>query len=271
MPPASPRFPDAVLRMAEDLNTHLPLRLGDLRLMSESHVVTLAPGMDPHFNIVQRLRLRPDQVAAAVAEVRQLLREHGRTSATWEVGPSSTPPDLCERLLALGMTPDEPEPVATGMVLAAPPAAERPAAVEVRPVEAEADYRRSTDIFRLCFGQEALADPDEAEAEAERDFARYQATDTWERYLALIDGRAVAAADATLTPAGVVLSGGATLSDARGAGAYRALVWARWDEAVRRGTPMLVTQASSMSRPILLRLGFVPVAEVRVFIDREAP
>ena len=34
-----------------------------------------------------------------------------------------------------------------------------------------------------------------------------------------------------------------TLPDARGRGAYRALVRARWDDAVRRGTPALVVHA----------------------------
>src|SRR5206468_8394543 len=36
----------------------------------------------------------------------------------------------------------------------------------------------------------------------------------------------------------------------------RALVKARWDDAVARGTPLLVTHAGALSRPILGRLGF---------------
>jgi len=38
---------------------------------------------------------------------------------------------------------------------------------------------------------------------------------------------------------------------ARGRGAYRALVAARWADAVERGTPALVTQAGAMSKPML--------------------
>ena len=45
----------------------------------------------------------------------------------------------------------------------------------------------------------------------------------------------------------------------RGRGAYRALVRARWDVAVERGTPALTVSAGAMSRPILERLGFVTV------------
>jgi hypothetical protein len=66
----------------------------------------------------------------------------------------------------------------------------------------------------------------------------------------------------------VSLFGGSTLPEARGHGAYRALVAARWQDAVARGTPALVTQASPMSRPILASLGFREVCEIRILIDR---
>jgi GNAT superfamily N-acetyltransferase len=52
-----------------------------------------------------------------------------------------------------------------------------------------------------------------------------------------------------------------------GRGLYRALVRARWDWAVERGTPLLVTQSGHMSRPILTRLGFRTVGRVRVLFD----
>ncbi|MGH3102662.1 MAG: GNAT family N-acetyltransferase, partial [Gaiellaceae bacterium] len=61
------------------------------------------------------------------------------------------------------------------------------------------------------------------------------------------------------------------LPNARGRGAYRALVAARWAAAVARGTPALITQAGAMSRPILNRLGFRELAEIRIFLDRGEP
>ena len=54
---------------------------------------------------------------------------------------------------------------------------------------------------------------------------------------------------------------------ARGRGAYRALVRARWDDAVAAGTPVLITQAGRMSLPILERLGFRAVCEIQVLLD----
>jgi predicted acetyltransferase len=53
-----------------------------------------------------------------------------------------------------------------------------------------------------------------------------------------------------------------TLAEARGRGAYRALVRERWDEAVRRGTPALVVHAEEPSRRILERIGFERAAAI---------
>ena len=83
-----------------------------------------------------------------------------------------------------------------------------------------------------------------------------------------MDGDPVARASAAFGEHAVSLFGGATLPEARGRGAYRALVAARWEDAVARGTPVLVTQAGRMSQPILAQLGFRPVCEIRVLLDR---
>src|SRR5438270_201874 len=86
-------------------------------------------------------------------------------------------------------------------------------------------------------------------------------------YLAYIDGKPVARASGSFGEHGVTLFGGATLPEARGRGAYRALVAARWEDAVARETPILVTQAGPMSRPILAELGFREVCEIRILLD----
>jgi hypothetical protein len=87
-------------------------------------------------------------------------------------------------------------------------------------------------------------------------------------YIAYIDGRAIARATGSFSEHGVTLFGGSVPPDARGRGAYRALVHARWGDAVARGTPLAVTDAGSMSRPILARLGFREVGTIRCLIDR---
>jgi hypothetical protein len=68
---------------------------------------------------------------------------------------------------------------------------------------------------------------------------------------------------------GVFLIAGSTAPWARRRGLYRALVRTRWDYAVARGTPALVTQAvPDTSYPILKRLGFEDVCTIRRLDDR---
>jgi hypothetical protein len=71
----------------------------------------------------------------------------------------------------------------------------------------------------------------------------------------------------TFTERGAVLHAGATRAEARGRGAYRALVAARWGDAAACGTPALVTWAGPMSRPILERLGFREIGTLRILRD----
>lgn len=241
--------------IAENANTYTPLGPTDERVVEDRYVLWMGRGDEPHWNVAQRFRLHEDEVEAVRAEIHALLRARGRTSCTWEVGTHATPDDLVERLLALGLVEDAPISLAVGMVLTDQPLA-APASVEVREVGTEEERLASARIAAVAFGGPVPtelppreADPDNVE------------------YLALIDGRPIARASGSFSENGASLFGGATLPEERGRGAYRALVAARWAEAVRRGTPTLVTQASPMSRPILARLGFREVCEIRILLD----
>jgi hypothetical protein len=253
--------PEGVLALAESLNSHLPLDEGQERIVEAGYAVWLGGVPHPSFNVVQRLRLEPEQVEPTVAEVRALLAGRGVTAATWEVGTSARPADLHERLLALGMRPDD-EPLAVGMVLAHEPAGARGEAV-ARRVESVEDAVVAAGIAAAGFGMDAAS----AAAHAERAAATFRPDGYRATYLAYVEGEPVAFATAVFAEAAAVLGGGATLEHARGRGAYRALVQARWADARARGLGTLVTQAGSMSRPILARLGFVEVCEVRILVD----
>jgi Fe2+ transport system protein FeoA len=259
-----PDMPAEVVSLAENSNLHHPLGPGSERVEDPRYVVFLGPGSFAGFTVVQRLRL-DDDLKGTVAEIRAMLDERGRMERTWEIGSSATPPDLTERLLAMGMVPDR-EPYAVGMVLDAPPDP-GPAGVEVRRVSSKEDFVAATRIAMESFGMSGQ-DLEEAMARADTDWEGMRTSEAVAQFLALIDGEPVAQARATFTPQGVLLNGGATLERARGRGAYRALVRARWDEAVRRGARCLVTQAGAMSRPILARLGFREVCDVRILFDR---
>lgn len=257
-----------LVELAEHSNTYTPLGIGERRLEDPRFVVWwIEASPNPWSTVVQRLRLG-DDVEEDVAEIRALLDRLGRpTACQWEVSHSATPPDLHERLLALGFR-DDPEPYVVGMTLEHEPPP-IPDGVVVRRVESLDDYVASQEIARTAFGVPE-ADRERMRARDADGFAQLLASPYAAVYLAEVDGAPAASARATFADAGVVLNSGATHPRARGRGAYRALVRARWNEGRRRGTPALVTQAGAQSRPILRRLGFVEVAELRVLLDNRS-
>jgi hypothetical protein len=242
---------DWALELAENPNTYVPLRPGRERIVTDRYVIYFGGGDHPAFNVAQRFRFEPEEVDEVRGEIHGHLRARGLNACSWEIGSSATPVDLVERLLALGLTEDA-EPLRVGMALTKPPP-EVPG-VDVRRADSAEERHRAAQIASVVFGTpySAPSPPDPGTIV----------------YLAYVDGEPVARATGAFSEHGVTLFGGATLADARGRGAYRALVRARWDDAVARGTPLAVTDAGSQSRPILARLGFREVCTIRALIDR---
>lgn len=245
--------PTGALALAEDANALVPLLPGEERLERDGYTLWL--GREPGWNCVQRIRL--GDVAAAVAEVRALLRARGRGPAQWEFGPSATPADLEAQLQALGFEPDV-EPLQWMMVLTdEPPAVD---GVDARPAQSADELAQAFDVMNRAFGGGATR-ADAAEAWARRDPA------VRETFVAVVDGAIVGAATASYADAGAQLNAGAVLPEFRGRGVYRALVAARWHAARERGLGAAVTQAGVMSRDILRRLGFEVCGEIRSYVD----
>ncbi len=244
---------DLLVELAENANTYTPLGPHDERIVTDRYVMWLGRGKT--WNVAQRFRFAAGELDEVRGEIHGLLRERERASCTWEVGTHATPAGLVERLLGLGLVDDEPTPLAVGMVLTEPPAAAL-AEIEVRQVVSDDEYLASRQIAAVGFGHRVP-----------KDVQPYEPDPSNPIYLAYLDGQPVARASSSLGETGVSLFGGATLPEARSRGAYRALVAARWADAVERGTPLLVTQASPYSRPILARLGFREVCEIRILVD----
>jgi hypothetical protein len=257
-------LPPEVMGLAEDSNCYVPLGPGFERIVDDRFILILAPYPGPHGTGVQRLRLRDDTVDVTVEEIRHRFGDMGRTSALWEVSTSATPPGLVERLLSVGMAMDR-EPFVLGMVLTDEPPPV-PDGIEVRRVDRLEEYRAVKEIQFEAFEMPA-EEVDDALAKVEQRFRDSRGFDDQQTYLTFVDGEPASAGEVTFTPSGGVLNGGSTVERARGRGAYRALVRARWDAAVERGTPVLVTQAGRMSAPILERLGFRRVAEIHQLVD----
>jgi len=241
-----------------------PLQPGWERFENERYVLNL--GKWQGLTFVQRLRLAEDEVEETYGEIRRLVAERKHYNTTWWIDDRATPADLTERLRALGLRfGEEPrlEPHGTGLALVAkPPAVE---GIPAREVETLEEWIQAAEIGNEVFGATDEERAAQRKVAAER-FREQRETGSGARFLAWVDGRPAASATIVWAPLGGLCLGGATLEWARGRGGYRALVRARWDAAVARGTPALVVNAGRMSRPILERLGFVAVAELDVLI-----
>jgi GNAT superfamily N-acetyltransferase len=210
-------------------------------------------------------RVRLGDVAAAVDWTRAESKRRGHRDVTWWVGDSATPDDIHAELPALGVVVDDEEPVLTGMTATSPPPASE--GVEVRHVETVDDYLAALEV-----DWEAWQTPDDERAErrvleAER-FAVMKGSGVIHHFSAFLEGERVGFGRAIHMDGAVALFGGSVLPHARGKGVYRALVRARWEHAVERGTPILVVQAGAMSCPVLAGLGFESHGQIRLFVDR---
>lgn len=248
-----------LVALAEDPEFYIEPPDGSERIVDDGYCVIIGP--QRRWAGVCRLRLPtvPDAVTAAVSEIGEHVA--GIHPVVWNVGSSATPEDLSDRLRGLGLRdPDPPmDPVCAGMALAQePPEVD---GVQVRRIETLAEHLAGLEIM--------LAAAHWAESAAAAERAR--AEEVFERrtrrgglqWLAWLDDRPVAFGLADRADAGLYLAGGSTLAEARGRGCYRALVRARWEEAVRLGTPGLAVQAQyGTSVPILRRLGFSEVATI---------
>jgi GNAT superfamily N-acetyltransferase len=239
-----------VLELAENANTYTPLGPTDERIHTDRFVLWM--GRHADWNVAQRFRFAADELTEVRGELHAILRERGRSECSWEVATHAEPADLVERLEALGLQVTEHQ---VGMVLDRPPE-DVPSGAEVRLVATDDEYYEAERIAAIAFEEKTVPE--------RRAYAPDPARPI---YLAYIDGVPAARGSASYSEHGVTLFGGATLPEARGRGAYRALVAARWRDAVDRGTPLLVTQASPMSHPILERLGFREVCRLRALKD----
>jgi GNAT superfamily N-acetyltransferase len=150
-------------------------------------------------------------------------------------------PDLRERLVAAGLEPEDEETVVVAEVSAIPPP---PADVELRIVDEE-----FVDLAASVFGD------------------RFDLPEKAVAVVAMVDGRPVSGGRIDFED-GVEfagLFGGITLPEYRGRGLYRATVAKRAELARERGYRWLYSDALPTSRPILERLGFVPITTTTPF------
>jgi hypothetical protein len=194
---------------------------------------------------VQAIRFGSD-VVQRLSGVRGFMRKHDVRIGSWWLCERSTPGDVESQLLEAGLVQVPGDYKVAGMLLdhEPPPG---PPSVEARRVRNAEEYAAARELQYDVFD----SPPDHRSTRGQL-VAQFEcAPDAGAVYGAWIDGELVAVGRAFFAPEGALLAGGATAEHARGRGAYRALVRARWDDVVARGGGALVVQAGSLSEPIL--------------------
>ncbi len=251
------------LELCEDFLLHIP-PTRDLQAVIASGYVCVPRG--PGRALVQHVRLADaGEVHAAVEQTRAIAGEADRSRVMWWIGELSTPDDIVDLLAAEGLVPDQDEPLLGSLVLDHAPDGIPPTLDIVR-VETADDFLEAQEVDLMTMGIPA-EERDRLRAGNPGHWESVRAEGIIQTYLARVEGRPVAFARSAYGASGVALLGGGTLEAERGKGYYTALVHARWLDAVGRGTPVLCTQAGKLSRPILERLGFDCLGEIRVLVD----
>jgi GNAT superfamily N-acetyltransferase len=253
-----------LLELADDGWVHLPPRPGDERIDAGRYVFFGGR----HESSVQRIRLADGtDLEEAVDTTREVARERGSALVRWWVGDLATPADAANELARLGLAPDVDEEVLTSMALVGPPDGDAPGEIDVRRVESVDDYVRAIEIDARSWDTPEQAVTDRL-ARAREQWPAMHAAGRTLVYLAFVGGEPVGFARAVVVGDAALMNGGTVVKHARGRGVYRALVNARRRDLAERGVTSLVTQAGKMSRPILERLGFEPLGEIRLLVDR---
>ncbi|MGH3276834.1 MAG: GNAT family N-acetyltransferase [Streptosporangiaceae bacterium] len=175
----------------------------------------------------------------------------------WNIRSHDQPADIGQRLRAAGFAAEETGHLVVGLAQdAVQRDASMPAEVTIRRTAADDDMRAIAAMETQVWGADWDWLADDLTQWSQGD------SDQFAVFVAQASGQVVAAAWMVCKPgtefAG--LWGGSTLASWRGRGIYRALVACRARLAVDRGVRYLHVQASSNSRLILERLGFVAIA-----------
>jgi len=163
----------------------------------------------------------------------------------WKYYSHDAPPDLPDRLVALGLVPEEEETVLVAEADSIPPPG----------VETVLSTDAFVELAARIFGRRAEL-PDGSLAVVVEE-----------------DGEVVSGGRVDLDPQGFFagLYGGVTLPGHRGRGLYRATVARRAELARERGYRYLYVDALPTSRPILERLGFVAITTTRPYTFSRRP
>jgi predicted N-acetyltransferase YhbS len=253
--PALREFAEVPERFVE-----IPAGISLVRLSDERRCIL----RDVTWASIVGVRVAPDGIDDLVEEVRSLVPSD--REPLWFIGPSSRPKDLLEELQKRGFVPPRRRASET-RALALTTEPDGPDGPHVGRVETFEEFAAAREVAWEAF-ETPHAHRAREQLRLREEFDDMVRTGLPIHFIAYDHGRAAGSAAAVPSDRGVFLMGGAVAPWARGRGIYRALVLRRWEYAVRRGTPALVTHANpGTSYPILRRLGFEDVGTIRRLED----
>jgi len=207
-------------------------------------------------DIIVYSHLTSANAPAVVLEEALRARSLGRT-LEWKVYAHDGPPELSTLLAAAGFQPDEPETLVAFDLQKRREDEAAPEGLRVREVSDLTTFHDALLVSEAAFGPSG---PETLEK-----FRNRLGDPTARLFVAYLGEHPVAAGRLEL-PRGrsfAALWGGGTVPSARHRGAYRALVHARSERAHQLGYRFVTVDARETSRPILERLGFVPLTGIR--------
>jgi hypothetical protein len=214
---------------------------------------------------VSGVRVEAEGLEELLAEVRELIPPE--KSVVWWIDPGARPADLHERLLGFGLQePTDRTSLLHALACTSPPPP-GPGDVEVVRVETFEQFLLTVELSWEGFD----TPPEKRERQRPHLRSEFDAAvraGVPATFLALVAGRPAGTGRSVYADCGSFLIAGAVAPWARRRGVYRALVRARWEDAVARGAPALVTEAMpDTSYPILTALGFEEVCLIRRLED----
>ena len=213
-------------------------------------------------NLVTYCEAEAPQIPRLVAEQVEYFRRAG-TRVEWTTFAHDRLPGLESALEANGFRPEELESLVVFDLSTGLPRSDPPPGLELRRVADESGWQDAMAASASAFG------PDHRPHVSR--WADYRVDPAL--FVAYLEGTPVASGRTDLPPgrsfAG--LYGGGVNPSFRHRGVYRALVRRRAELALAEGYRYLTVDARETSRPILERLGFVPLTTTRPWVLRLGP
>jgi GNAT superfamily N-acetyltransferase len=245
--------PTAVLALFDQEMRREPYADADFRVDRKGSVVRLL-GSKEH--CVLYSRFAPEEAVAGVAEQTAEFRALG-LPVEWKVYSHDQPPEVPRLLAEAGYVAKPPETLMVYDLTEPFPPSPRVDGIEIRRIRSPSEARDLESVGRAAFGRTEASDPDRVldrldDPELAVFVAYHGSVPVAGGRVECVPGRSFAG-----------LWGGGTVPEFRGRGVYRTLVGARAAFARERGARYLMVEAlDGTSRPILERIGFVPLAGV---------